>query len=73
MRNTTKDWSKFDTLQKQKESLLSNVMPPIISVKNKVITPSNFKPIRVSYENFNEFDVKRKANTSMYLSMPKHL
>ena len=60
-------------INKRSESFSSNVMPPIISVKSKVVTPSNFKPISVMYEGFQVSNPMHKANTSMYVHDNKRL
>jgi hypothetical protein len=56
---------------KHSESVLANVMPPIISVRSKIVTPSRIVPLKVSYENFRELEERNRTNTSMFFISKK--
>lgn len=52
-------------LQKPSDSGFFGIMPPIVSVKSKMVTPCKMVPLKVSYENFNRINRREQANASM--------
>lgn len=60
-------------VNKNQEHQLRDIMPPIISIKSKMVTPSKIRPLKVSYEGIDAYDQVRKTNTSMQIDVLRNL